>query len=151
MGNDNQSFTTFDMKNRWYMSLLHVCPQLAWNKIKGTVLCWTKYNNSWPRHLSNLLHTWHQQEMPSSSTSSEQRYQTTSNVTVTSQLWTLILLSATDSICLMVSLNQGFSSSWSPRSYPCILFRSWRPTCTVCFSTFTAVSVVHATETVGIF
>jgi hypothetical protein len=49
---------------------------------------------------------------------------------------------------------QRFSSIWSPQSYPYVLFRSWMPTIknvTVCLSTLTAASVVHATETVCIF
>jgi hypothetical protein len=74
---------------------------------KWTVLCWTNYDISWPRQLlQTLLNTWYQQEMPSSTMSPEQGTRPTSNVTVTSQLWSLIFLSATDGICRMISLSQ---------------------------------------------
>ena len=65
---------------------------------------------SWARQQTNLLHTLHQQKMPSNNTSSQQGTRPTSNVTAASKLWTLILLSATDGICWMVSLNHVTSS-----------------------------------------
>jgi hypothetical protein len=108
-----------------------VCPQLVWNKSKK--LFFAGPNAIFPgldnRQTCFTLDT--KRRCSSNSTSSEQGTRPTFNVTVTLQLWTLILLSATDSIMLDGQLEpifQRFSSNWSPRSYPYVLFRSWLPT-----------------------
>ena len=109
MENADQSFTTFGIQENVDIDVSSVRLFILSLYVIKARNCSLLNQLQYFLFQSNLLHTWHQQKMPSNSTSSEQDTRTTSNITVISKLWTLILLSATDDIHvrLMVSLNQG--------------------------------------------